>query len=104
MNPADLNIDKLIPGALGAIGSWAFIRATRLYRSGMVLIGVALAHYGSPTAVKFTGLDAEICGFILGLLGMKVIETIVMSATAINFAGLLNEIIRKWAGLPTKEL
>ena len=104
MNPTDLHIDKLIPATIGALGSWIFIRATKLYRGGMVLVGIALAHYGAPTAVKFSGLDSEVCGFIIGLLGMKVIETIVMSATAINFAGLLNEIIRKWFGLPAKEL
>jgi len=103
MNDIPPEILKGLPGAAGSFVSMLFLNETWPRRIGLFVAGALLAYYGTPGAVKWTGLDTGFAGFLLGLFGMAVVAKAFDWWTTFNLGGLILEWLRKVTGLPAKE-
>jgi hypothetical protein len=91
---------KALPGAAGSFVSMLFVRDVPWPRRlGMFLGGAALAYWGSPWASKWAALDAGFAGFMLGLLGMRLVAKVFEAWDQLELASLLRDILRQWLRL-----
>ena len=95
---------KALPGAAGSLVSILFVRdVTWPRRIGMFIGGAALAYWGSPWAAKWAQLDAGFAGFLLGLLGMRIVAKLMDGWDTFELGTLLRDWLRQLLRLPPKE-
>lgn len=97
-------VSKALPGFAGSFVSMMFLGETRWPRRiGMFVAGSVTSIYGAPAATKFTGLDLQFAGFLLGLFGMALTESLFKTWAQLELAPLLTAKLRALLGLPPKE-
>lgn len=89
-----------LPGATGSLIGVVLMRGVQWGRRiGMFLGGAGLAYWGSPWAAKAAQLEPGFAGFLLGLLGMRLVSKVIDTWDALELGTLLRDVIRKWFGL-----
>src|SRR4051812_25481355 len=94
-------ITKALPGAAGSLVSMLFIRDVAWPRRiGMFIGGAALAYWGAPWAAAWAQLDKGFAGFVLGLLGMRLVTKVFEAWDALELGSLLRDWLRQLLRLP----
>lgn len=71
------DIKEIIPGAIGSFGAAAlWLRGPWGRRLTMATLGAAASYYGAPYVAKTLSLSEGFAGFMLGLFGMSVVDSI----------------------------
>lgn len=94
---------KAIPGVVGSLGALIWIKGTMPRRVAMVLLGSATSYYATPYLVVTLGMGEGLTGFLIGLFGMSVVDSIFKTWQELGLSEILREFIRKRLGLSPKE-
>lgn len=88
---------KNAPGAVGAFVALGFIRGPTWWHTLFSYVGgCACSIYGSDYVVNWTGADAGLAGFLLGLFGMAVVSKMHEAIAAFRSGDLVSKILGKW--------
>jgi hypothetical protein len=111
---ADTNIppevQKLLPGLIGSMGALLWIKGTWPRRLALFVLGSAASFYGAPLAATKFGMGEGLAGFLVGLFGMSIVDSLFKAWQDHDIGGTLNEWFRKMLGLeprpsqPPKEM
>lgn len=97
-------VSKALPGVFGsAIAVFLIQDASVPRRVGMFVSGAALSYFATPDLARMVNLTEGFTGFLSGLLGMAVAKGIFDAISKFGWGQLLNDWLRKVAGLPPKE-
>lgn len=96
-------VKHLIPGFLGSAGALLWLKDTWPRKLAMVCLGVATSYYASPFFSQVFSLDAGLSGFLVGLFGMSIVDSIFRTWENLGITKLIREFIRARLGLPPKE-
>lgn len=67
----------LIPGAIGSLGAAIlWIKGPWGRRIAMAALGAVASYYGAPYLATTLGMSEGLSGFLLGLFGMSVVDSI----------------------------
>ena len=100
--PPTMDIDpqhltKNAPGAIGALLALRFMRGPSWLHSAIGFVGgCACSIYGTEFAVKWTGSDPGLAGFVLGLFGMAVVSKIHEAIDTFKPAETIGNLLKKW--------
>lgn len=96
-------VQKLLPGALGSAGALLWLKGTWLRRVAMVALGSAASYYGAPHVASMFGMADSLAGFLVGLFGMSVVDSIFKTWADLGLSAMLREFLRARLGLPPRE-
>jgi hypothetical protein len=90
-------VAKAAPGAVGALVALRWMRGTTwLHTVSSFIGGCALSYYGTAHAVKWSGADPGLSGFVLGLFGMAVVAKVFEAMEQFKAAETLGKLLAKW--------
>lgn len=95
--------EKLLPGAIGSVGALLWIKGTWPRRIAMVGLGSAASYYGAPHVASMTGMGEGLAGFLVGLFGMSVVDSLFKTWQELGLTEIVREFIRTRLGLPLKK-
>lgn len=95
-------IGKLAPGLIGSLGALLWIKGTWPRRIAMVALGSAASFYAGPLVATKLSMGEGLAGFLVGLFGMSVVDSIFKAWYEHDIGGTLNEWFRARLGLPPK--
>jgi hypothetical protein len=95
-------LQKLLPGAIGSLGALLWIKGTWPRRIAMVALGSSASFYGAPHIAGMFGMGEGLAGFLLGLFGMSVVDSIFKTWQELGLTAILREFIRTRLGLSPK--
>ena len=98
-----VEVQKLMPGVIGSIGAMLWINAPWPRRVSMVALGSAASYYGAQHLATMFGMGEGLSGFLLGLFGMSVVDSIFKTWADMGLTSILREFVRARLGLPPKE-
>lgn len=98
-----VEVQKLMPGVIGSIGAMLWINAPWPRRVAMVALGSAASYYGAQHLATMLGMGQGLAGFLLGLFGMSVVDSIFKTWADMGLTSILREFVRARLGLPPKE-
>lgn len=98
-----IEVQKLLPGAIGSIGALLWINGTWPRRIAMVGLGSAASYYGSPHIAGMFGMGEGLAGFLVGLFGMSVVDSVFRTWQEMGLTSIMREFVRARLGLPPKE-
>lgn len=93
-------VQKLLPGVIGSLGALLWIRGSWSRRIAMAGLGSAASYYGAPHVAAMMGMGEGLAGFLVGLFGMSVVDSIFKTWQELGLTSIAREFIRKWMGLP----
>lgn len=96
-------VQNLMPGVIGSIGALLWINGTWPRRIAMVGLGSAASYYGAPHIATMFGMGEGLAGFLVGLFGMSVVDSIFRTWQGLGLTSLVREFIRARMGLPPRE-
>lgn len=96
-------IEKLLPGVIGSIGALLWIKGTWPRRIAMVGLGSAASYYGAPHVSVLFGMEEGLAGFLTGLFGMSVVDSVFRTWQELGVTELVREFVRARLGLAPKE-
>lgn len=96
-------LEKLIPGFLGSFGALLWLKETWPRRIAMLFLGVVLSYYAGNYAAELFSLDKSLAGFLVGLFGMSLVDTVFKTWESLGLAQTFKEFVRVKLGLPGKE-
>lgn len=105
---ADMNnnippeVAKLIPGTIGSVGALLWIKGSWPRKIALVVLGSAASFYGAPRITEMFGLGEGLSGFLVGLFGMSVVDSIFRFWQDHDIGGTINEVVRARLGLPPR--
>lgn len=102
MNDHLQNIEKFIPGIVGSLGALLWIKGTWFRRIAMMALGSAASFYGAPHVSTLFNMDAGLSGFLVGLFGMSVVDSLFKTWQELGLTVIIREFIRLRLGLSTK--
>lgn len=90
-------LEKVIPGALGALVSLRWIDGTVYQRIGAVLGGAGTSYYGLDFVGRtWPSIQGGFAGWLLGMFGMAVAHAIVKGIETFDVASRINKVFAKW--------
>lgn len=95
-------ITKALPGVFGSIGALLWIKGPMSRRISMVLLGSAASYYGTPHLSITLGMGEGLTGFLIGLFGMSIVDSIFKTWQELDLSTILREFLRKRLGLAPK--
>lgn len=95
-------VEKLLPGAIGSLGALLWIRGTWPRRIAMMALGSAASYYGAPHVASVTGMGEGLAGFLVGLFGMSVVDSLFKTWQELGLTGIVREFVRTRLGLPAQ--
>ena len=96
-------IERLLPGVIGSIGALLWIKGTWPRRIAMVGLGSAASYYGAPHVSVLFGMEEGLAGFLTGLFGMSVVDSVFRTWQELGVTELVREFVRARLGLAPKE-
>lgn len=93
-------IEKLAPGIVGSIGALLWIRGTWPRKIAMMGLGSAASYYGGPHVATLLNMDPGLSGFMIGLFGMSVVDSLFKTWYELGLTELVREFLRSKLGLP----
>lgn len=93
---------KALPGVIGSIGALLWIKATWPRRIAMVALGSAASYYGASHVGQWFGMGEGLAGFLVGLFGMSVVDSLFKTWQDLGLSSLAREWLRKVLGLPPR--
>lgn len=96
-------VQKLAPGVIGSVGALLWIKGTWPRRIAMVALGSAASYYAGPIVAERFAMEAGFSGFLVGLFGMSIVDSIFRAWNENDIGGTLYEWFRARLGLPPKE-
>lgn len=92
----DPELSKAAPGAVGALIALRFLQGSTWKHTALAFVGgCACAYFGSEYAVKWSGADVSLAGFVLGLFGMALVSKVHESLEQFKPVELVVEWLRK---------
>lgn len=98
-----VEVQKLLPGVIGSLGALLWIKAPWPRRVAMVALGSAASYYGGPHLATTVGMGEGLAGFLVGLFGMSVVDSIFRTWQDMGLTSIVREFVRARLGLPPKE-
>lgn len=95
-------LSKLVPGVIGSLGALLWIKAPWPRRIAMVGLGSAASYYGAPHVGTMFTMGEGLAGFLLGLFGMSVVDSIFRTWQDLGLSEIIREFLRARLGLPNK--
>lgn len=95
-------VQKLLPGVLGSAGALLWLKGSRVRRVAMVALGSAASYYGAPHIAGMFDMGEGLSGFLVGLFGMSVVDSIFKTWADLGLTPILREFIRARLGLAPK--
>ena len=96
-------IERLLPGVIGSIGALLWIKGTWPRRIAMVGLGSAASYYGAQHVSVLFGMEEGLAGFLTGLFGMSVVDSVFRTWQELGVTELVREFVRARLGLAPKE-
>lgn len=96
-------LQKLLPGVLGSAGALLWLKGSWVRRMAMVGLGSVASYYGAPHIATMFGMGEGLAGFLVGLFGMSVVDSIFKTWADLGFTPILREFIRVRLGLSARE-
>ena len=96
-------VEKILPGIIGSLGALLWIKGSWPRRIAMMVLGSAASYYGAPHVSGLFGMEEGLSGFLVGLFGMSVVDSLFKTWQELGITFILREFIRTRLGLPTKE-
>ena len=93
------DLERLLPGAIGSIGALLWIKGTWPRRIAMVGLGSAASYYGAPHVSVLFGMEEGLAGFLTGLFGMSVVDSVFKTWQELGLTELVREFVRARLGL-----
>ena len=88
---------KNAPGAIGAFVALGFVRGPTWWHTFLAYVGgCACSIFGTDYAVQWTGADAGLVGFLLGLFGMSVVSKTHEAIAAVRPGEVVAKLLAKW--------
>ncbi len=98
-----VEVQKVLPGVIGSVGALLWINGSWPRRIAMVGLGSAASYYGAPHLAYMFTMGQGLAGFLLGLFGMSVVDSIFKTWADMGLTSILREFVRARLGLPPKE-
>lgn len=98
-----IEVQKALPGILGSVGALLWIKAPWPRRVAMVALGSAASFYGGSHIAQLFDMGEGLAGFLVGLFGMSVVDSIFRTWAELGLSSILREFIRARLGLPPRE-
>jgi len=95
-------LEKLAPGLIGSIGALLWIKGTWPRRIAMMVLGSAASYYGAPHVSNLFNMGEGLAGFLVGLFGMSVVDSVFKTWQDLGLTSIVREFIRSRLGLPSK--
>lgn len=92
-------IEKLLPGLIGSLGALLWIKGTWPRRIAMVGLGAAASFYGAPHVASLSGMGEGLAGFLVGLFGMSVVDSVFKTWQELGITEIVREFIRARLGI-----
>jgi hypothetical protein len=89
------DVANAVAGTAGSLTAMLWIKDTLARKAGMLLGGAALSYYGSPALAAWLGLQVGLCGFLLGLFGMAVVNKIMVTWEVLDLSDMVTKALRK---------
>lgn len=96
------DLEKLLPGLIGSVGALLWIKGSWPRRIAMVGLGSAASFYGAPHIATMFGMGEGLAGFLVGLFGMSVVDSIFRTWQDLGLTIIVREAIRTRLGLSPK--
>lgn len=93
-------LEKFIPGVVGSLGALLWIRGTWSRRIAMMALGSAASYYGAPHMAQLFTMGEGLAGFLVGLFGMSVVDSVFKTWQELGLTELVREFLRTKLGLP----
>ena len=93
------DLERLLPGAIGSIGALLWIKGTWPRRIAMVGLGSAASYYGAQHVANLSGMGEGLAGFLVGLFGMSVVDSVFKTWQELGMTELVREFVRARLGL-----
>lgn len=93
-------IEKLLPGIIGSAGALLWLNGSLKRRVSMVVLGSCASYWGAPHVAAVTGMSSELAGFLVGLFGMSIVDSIFVTWSELHISAILKEFIRVKLRLP----
>lgn len=90
------------PGVIGSVGALLWIDGSWPRKVAMVVLGSFTSYYAGDWVISATGMNPKLAGFIIGLFGMAVVDSVFKSWSDLGLTEILREFIRARLGLPPK--
>lgn len=97
-----VEVQKALPGVIGSVGALLWIKGTWPRRIAMVGLGSAASYYGAPHLAGMFGMGEGLAGFLVGLFGMSVVDSIFKTWQDLGLTPIMREFIRTKLGLAPK--
>lgn len=98
-----IELQKALPGVIGSLGALLWINGTWPRRIAMVGLGSAASYYGAPHIAGMFSMGEGLAGFLVGLFGMSIVDSIFRTWQDLGLTSLVREFARARLGLPPKE-
>lgn len=95
-------LSKAIPGVVGSVGALIWIKGPLPRRIAMVVLGSAASYYATPHLATTFSMGEGLSGFLIGLFGMSVVDSIFKTWQELGLTEITREFIRKRLGLAPK--
>ena len=95
--------EKLLPGFLGSFGALLWLKETWPRKLAMLCLGVILSYYAGGYVATVFSLDRSLAGFLVGLFGMSLVDSVFKAWEDFGIAKILKEFVRTRLGLPGKD-
>ena len=95
-------ISKVLPGVIGSAGALLWIKAPWPRRVAMLALGSAASYYGGAHIAGLFGMGEGLAGFLVGLFGMSVVDSIFKTWAELGLTSIVREWIRARLGLSPK--
>lgn len=96
-------LQQVLPGFLGSVFALLWIKGPWPRRMSMVGLGAVMSTYGGAWMAALTGLNEGFAGFLMGLFGVAVVDSIFKSWAELGLTEIIREFIRARLGLPHRE-
>lgn len=94
------DVQRWFPGVIGAFVAMLMAKEVWRRRLVMFLGGSAFSIFAMADAVRITGLNTGLAGFLLGLFGMSIISSIYQGWERLDMGDILRDAVRQLLRLP----
>lgn len=95
-------LGQLLPGVIGSVGALLWIKGTWKRRIAMAALGSAASYYGAPHLAGMFSIGEGLAGFLVGLFGMSVVDSIFRAWQDLGLTSIIREFVRARLGLSPK--
>ena len=92
-------VSKLLPGVIGSVGALLWIQGSWPRRIAMMGLGSAASFYGGPHIATIFHMGEGLAGFLVGLFGMSVVDSLFKTWQELGFTSIVREFVRSRLGL-----